>query len=78
MFVFCNKPSCTRIVSFVVTKKPPLLECALHISGRRESAASQCAHKKHAPNDVERNSSCDVAESVCNLKTAEHQFVDKQ
>ena len=31
------------------------LVCALHISGSREYAALQCAHREHAPNDVEGN-----------------------
>ena len=34
--------------------------CFSHIRSR-ENAASQCAHRVHAPNDVEP---CDVAESV--------------
>ena len=50
-----------RQVRHVVAQKK--LECALHISGE-QSAASQCVLKKHAPNDVEVNSSHDLAENV--------------
>ena len=31
------------------------LACALHMLESSENAASQCAHRKHAPNDVEGN-----------------------
>ena len=64
--VLCASPGCPPALrtSFLLC---PLgielrLVCALHISGSRENAASQCTHREHAPIDRSR-----YVCSVCDL-----------
>ena len=53
------------------------LVCALYMSESSENAASQCAHREHAPNDVEGNIPVQRGRE-CHRKTAAHQCVDRQ